>query len=204
MIQSLIILVCNAFFFPLWIAIVYLLERQLQEFEAQKSPTKHHRLRQADLKSDSWAVWEAKRFLLSFCSLIWQTQSQCMQAWLILTASIQLQSSFSSPNFLCYFADKIAQIWTELSTAMETEQHSQEINTASPLLVLRSCLPKLEVLLQISAMTHKLVPLPYQTGESQVGITGSIISISSWDKAPVSLKQLCKVMLRREVLPETA
>lgn len=184
MIQSLIIWFCNAFVFPLWVAIVYLLERQLREFKAQKSPTEHHWLRQAHLQSDAWAMREAKTFLLSLCSLIQQTQSQCTQAWLILTASIQLQSSFSSPNFFsCYFADKIAQIWTELSTAMETEQYSQEINTASPLLVLRSCLPKLEVLLQISAMPRKLEPFFYQTGESQTGntrsIAGSIISISS-------------------------
>lgn len=91
---------------------------------------------------------------------------------------------------------------------METEQHSQQINTASPLPVLRSCFPKLEVLLQISAMTHKLEPLPYRQGEPdrnhQIHSREHHQHFLLRDKVPVSLKQLCKVMLRWKVLAETA
>lgn len=95
LIQSLIMMFCNSFVCPLWTVTVYLSERKLLVCKWQKSPAESHWLRQADFKSDSVAMQEAKRFLHSVCSLIQQTQSQCMRAWLILTASIQLQSSFS-------------------------------------------------------------------------------------------------------------
>lgn len=125
-------------------------------------------LTEIDFKSDTLAMQEENRFLPSVCSLIEQTQPQCMQAWLILTASIQLQSSFSLWFFFPYhFADKIAQIWTEPSTAMETEQYSQEINTASPLLVLQPCPQKLEVPAEISAATCKLGHYPIWQGRAR-------------------------------------
>lgn len=49
---------------------------------------------------------------------------------------------------------------------METEQYSQEINTASPLLVLQSCSQELEVLAQISAITCELDHYPTWQGRA--------------------------------------
>lgn len=171
---------CNGFVCPLWAAIVYLLERKLWECKWQKSPTESHWLTQADFKSDALAMQEAKRFRHSVCSLIQQTQSQRMQAWLILTASIQLQSSFSLLIFSCYFADKIAQNldWVVYCHGNRTV-FSRDKHCKSPLLVLQSCLQKLEVLAWISAITCKLDRYPTWQGRARWEIPDPLLAASS-------------------------
>jgi len=70
---------------------------------------------------------------------------------------------------------------------METEQYSQEINTASPLPALQPCSQKLEVLAQVSFCSLSTWLLLCLEGESQMGnpttTTGYTISTSSSSEA---------------------
>lgn len=111
---------------------------------------------------------------------------------------------FFSLFFSYHSADKIAQIWTELSTAMETEQYSQEINTASPLLALQPCSQKLEVMAQVSFCSLWAWLLLCLEGESAIGnptsTTGCTISTSPLRQGASKPKEPCKLMLKQRSL----